>query len=47
MKNYAVFLHCNNFDVTHNGVKDIYGLFITIRVECENESTAGSKALNF
>jgi hypothetical protein len=47
MKNYAVFLHCKNLDVTHNDVKDIYGLFITIRVECENESTAGNKAVEF
>lgn len=45
MKNFAVFLHCENLDVTHKGVKDLYGLFITIRVECEDEGDAGSKAI--
>lgn len=45
MNKYAVFLHCENFDITHNGVKDLYGLFITIWVESENESGAGEKAV--
>lgn len=47
MNKYAVFLHCENFDLTHNGVKDLYGLFITFWVESENESDAGEKAIEF
>lgn len=47
MNKYAVFLHCENFDLTHNGVKDLYGLFITIWVESENEGEAGEKAIDF
>lgn len=47
MKNFAVFLHCENLDVIHNGVKDLYGLFVTIRVECEEKVDAGGKAIEY
>ena len=47
MNNYAVSLHCEDLEITQDGKKDFYGLFITIRVESETESEAGNRAIEF
>ena len=45
MKNYAVFLEGNDFELTRKGKKEIVGFFITIRVETASEAEAASRAI--
>jgi len=45
MINYAVFLEGNNFELTHAGKKDLFGFFITVRIEADSESEAKSEAI--
>jgi hypothetical protein len=44
MKNYAVFLHCENFDIQYKGKKQPVGFFTTVRVEAESDDVASRLA---
>lgn len=44
MKNYAVFLEGNDFELSRNGHKKALGFFVTVRVEATSEQEAASTA---
>ena len=46
MKNYAVFLHCENFDIHHKGKRQPVGFFTTVRVEAETDESASRMAIH-
>jgi hypothetical protein len=45
MKNYAVFLEGNDFELTRKGTKEIVGFFVTVRVETTSEDEATVRAI--
>lgn len=45
MKNYAVFLEGNDFEITRKGTKEIVGFFVTVRVETASEDEATVSAI--
>jgi hypothetical protein len=45
MKNYAVFLHCENFDIQYKGKKQPVGFFTTVCVEAETNEAASQLAV--
>jgi len=45
MKNYAVFLEGNDFELTRKGTKEIVGFFVTVRVETASEDEAAVRAI--
>ena len=45
MKNYAIFLHGENFDIQYRGKRQPVGLFTTIRVEAETDEAASQMAV--
>jgi len=40
MGNYAVFLEGKNFGLSRNGSNELFGFFVTVRVEAESEREA-------
>lgn len=45
MKNYAVFLHGENFDIHYQGKRQPVGFFTTVRVEAASEKEAANLAV--
>jgi hypothetical protein len=45
MKNYAVFLEGNDFELTRKDTKEIVGFFVTVRVETASEDEAAVRAI--
>ena len=45
MTNYAVFLQGDNFQLSREGVIQLLGFFVTLRVEAESEPEAEKKAI--
>lgn len=45
MTNYAVFLEGEDFELTRDGGKDLFGFFVTVRVEAESVREAEREAI--
>ena len=46
MGNYAVFLEGKNFELSRGGGKELFGFFVTVRVETHSEREAEISATN-
>ena len=44
MANYAVFLEGKNFELSRGGFKELFGFFVTVRVDAPSEHDAGVNA---
>ena len=45
MNNYAVFLMGEDFMLSRDGSMELYGFFVTVRVETDTEEEAGVEAI--
>ncbi len=45
MKNYSVFLMGEDFMLSRDGSIELYGFFVTVRVETDTEEEAGVEAI--
>jgi len=45
MPNFAVFLEGSNFELSRNGLNEVVGFFVSVRVEAQSEQEAANCAI--